>query len=252
MQIPGHWHGEGHDFNLLTVYPMDMLFHRESYFNEDELLSSVMSWIVNASHAELLAQAYYLGFSMWREPTYPLVAQTILSNRRQWVFGVYQLNTIGHFKPRDAQTTSNICWVSPVMNLYDRIENGQIVNFNDDVLRQLLKFLVNEPIVEPNWNLRPHVEDETKLDDRYKKFIRNLYEVVKLEKQDSRDHHRWAKIHHDTTVFNRRYAMMTTLFKDIVFDNYPREWFGRTLEKIERKKNMPLFREYDLLLPVTR
>jgi hypothetical protein len=52
---------------------------------------------------------------MWREPTYPLVAQTILSNRRQWIFGVYQLNTIGHFKPSDAQTTSNVCWVSPLM-----------------------------------------------------------------------------------------------------------------------------------------
>ncbi|CAF4549943.1 unnamed protein product, partial [Rotaria magnacalcarata] len=78
------------------------------------------------------------------------------------------------------------------------------------------------------------------------------YEVVKLEKQDSREHHRWAKIHHDTTVFNRRYAMMTTLFKDIVFDNWPREWYGRTLERIERKKNMPTFKEYDLLMSVSR
>lgn len=106
--------------------------------------------------------------------------------------------------------------------------------------------------MESNWNLTPYVEDISNLDDRYKKFIRNLYEVVKLEKQDSREHHRWAKIHHDTTVFNRRYAMMTTLFKDIVFDNWPREWYGRTLEKIERKKNMPLFKEYDLLMSVTR
>jgi hypothetical protein len=46
--------------------------------------------------------------------------------------------------------------------------------------------------------------------------------------------------------------MMTALFKDIVFDNWPREWYGRTLEKIERKKSMPSFKEYDLLLPVTR
>lgn len=94
---------------------MDRLFNFDSYFGEDELQSSVMSWIVNSSHAELLAQAYYLGFSMWREPSYPLICQTILSNRRQWVFGVYQLNTTAHFKPLDAQTTSNLCWVSPIM-----------------------------------------------------------------------------------------------------------------------------------------
>ncbi|CAF1226509.1 unnamed protein product [Rotaria sp. Silwood1] len=252
MQIPGHWHGEGHDFNLLSIYSMDSIYQYDSYFNEDELLPSLMSWIVNAGHAELLAQAYYLGFSMWREPTYPLIAQTIISNRRQWIFGVYQLNTIAHFKPHDAQTTSNICWVSPLMNLYDRIENGELINFNDDVLRQLLRFILNEPTMEPDWNLTPYVEDITNLDERYKKFIRNLYEVVKLEKQDCREHHRWAKINHDTTTFNRRYAMMTTLFKDIVFDNWPREWYGRTLEKIERKKNMPLFKEYDLLMSVTR
>jgi hypothetical protein len=139
-----------------------------------------------------------------------------------------------------------------VNSLYDRIENGELVNFNDDVLRHLLRFILNEPISEPNWNLRPYIEDLTNLDERYKKFIRNLYEVVKLEKQDSREHHRWAKVHHGTTVFNRRYAMMTTLFKDIVFDNWPREWYGRTLEKMERKKVMPLFRDYDLLMPVTR
>lgn len=111
----GHWYGEGHDFNLLSIYSMDSIYKYDSYFGEDELLPSLMSWIVNASHAELLAQAYYLGFSMWREPTYPLVSQTILTNRQQWIFGVYQLNTIGHFKPHDAQTTSNVCWVSPVM-----------------------------------------------------------------------------------------------------------------------------------------
>lgn len=115
MLLTGHWHGEGHDFNLLTIYPMDSIYKYDSYFNEDELLPSLMSWIVNAGHGELLAQAYYLGFSMWREPTYPLISQVILSNRRQWIFGVYQLNTIAHFKPDDAQTTSNICWVSPLM-----------------------------------------------------------------------------------------------------------------------------------------
>ena len=111
----GHWHGEGHDFNLLSIYSMDQLLKSNADTTNDDFLSDVMSWVVNAGHAELLAQAYYLGFSMWREPTYPLIAQTILSNRRQWVFGVYQLNTMAHFKPVDAQTTSNVCWVSPLM-----------------------------------------------------------------------------------------------------------------------------------------
>ncbi|CAF1100158.1 unnamed protein product [Adineta ricciae] len=151
------------------------------------------------------------------------------------IFRVYQLNTISHFKPHDAHTTSNICWVSPLMNLYDGIENGELVNFNDDVLRHLLRFILNEPTQQPNWNLRPYVEDLTNLDERYRKFIRNLYEVVKLDQQDSREHHRWAKVHHD-----------------IVFDNWPREWYGRTLERIERKKSMPTIKEYDLLMPVTR
>ncbi|CAF0957356.1 unnamed protein product [Didymodactylos carnosus] len=250
-QIPGHWHGEGHDFNLLTIYSMDSIYKHDSYFGEDEILTSLMSWIVNASHAELLAQAYYLGFSMWREPTYPLIAQTILTNRRQWIFGVYQLNTTSHYKDLDAQTTSNVCWVSPLMNLYDRIENGQLINFNDDVLRQLLRCILNEPIMNPEWNLRPYVEDISNLDDRYQKFIRNMYELVKLEKQDNRLHHRWAKLTRDTSTFHHRYGMMTTLFKDIVWDNYPREWYGRILERIERKITRPTFKDYDLLTPIT-
>ena len=85
---------------------------------------------------------------------------------------------------------SSIFFRTDFSSLYDGVENGELVNFNDDVLRQLLRFILNEPTQQPNWNLRPYVEDLTNLDERYRKFIRNLYEVVKLDQLDSREHHR--------------------------------------------------------------
>jgi hypothetical protein len=59
----GHWYGEKREFNYLTVYnitkPMNYVI--EKYPAYDDQLECIKSMALTTGHAELTAQAYYLG-----------------------------------------------------------------------------------------------------------------------------------------------------------------------------------------------
>jgi hypothetical protein len=63
----GHWYGDSREFNFLTVYNTTKTFDyirskfgNSENFNED--FDVLKSMAITAGHAELTAQAYYLGF----------------------------------------------------------------------------------------------------------------------------------------------------------------------------------------------
>lgn len=71
---------------------------------------ALQSMAVTTGMAELTAQAYYLGFSMWKDLTYPLFGQYMLSNGQDFCLANYQLNTLRLWNK--ATTRNNLCTVS--------------------------------------------------------------------------------------------------------------------------------------------
>ena len=91
--------------------------------------------------------------------TYPLTTQTIVTDGRKMRFFAYQLNTLHLWKRDDAHVLRNLCWASPEYQLYEGVEDGQVVGLNQEVLRLLLKFFLNKP-VDRGVDLRPYLQEE--------------------------------------------------------------------------------------------
>jgi small subunit ribosomal protein S30 len=115
----------------------------------------------------LLGQASYQGFSTYHDPTYPLSTQTIITDGKVWSFYVYQLNTTQlHIDAIQQNPKVNQCWGTAEMKLFEEIDDkGKLIGFNDDVLRNLIKFYINEP-KERNIEMKPYLGlDEQKIAD---------------------------------------------------------------------------------------
>lgn len=102
--------------------------------------------------------ALFLGFNECEELTYPFTTQTILTDGRVFTLAAYQLNTLQLWKDDSANKSQNVCWVSQTQPLYDKYENGQLIGFNDNVLKQLLQFFLIEPSNRNSENLSPNLK----------------------------------------------------------------------------------------------
>uniref|UniRef100_A0A8D0E073 Mitochondrial ribosomal protein S30 n=1 Tax=Salvator merianae TaxID=96440 RepID=A0A8D0E073_SALMN len=92
------------------------------------------------------AQAMYQGFWSQADVTQPFVSQAVLSDGRYFSFFCYQLNTLALSVDADKNNSrKNICWGTETKPLYESIEDNNVKGFNDDVLNQLIKFLLNRP-----------------------------------------------------------------------------------------------------------
>ncbi len=109
MQVPGHWYGDKREFNFLTVLntTKQIDYFHKSFDGYKEDLENYKSMAITSAHAELTAQAYYLGFSMWKDLNYPLRGQYVLSNGQDFCFTDYQLNTLNLWNP--ANKVKNVC-----------------------------------------------------------------------------------------------------------------------------------------------
>ena len=114
MQVPGHWYGDKREFNFLTVLnttrTLDLYSTKFAEGNGQYDFNALKSMAVNTGLAELTAQAYYLGFSMWKDLTYPLMGQYLLSNGQDFCIASYQLNTLKLWNK--GTKTNNVCDVS--------------------------------------------------------------------------------------------------------------------------------------------
>ncbi|KAM6109062.1 large ribosomal subunit protein mL65 [Phoenicopterus ruber ruber] len=92
------------------------------------------------------AQAMYQGFWSEADVTHPFVSQAVVTDGKYFAFFCYQLNTLA----LTAETIKNnprknICWGTDSKPLYDVVEDGSVKGFNDEVLLQLVRFLLNRP-----------------------------------------------------------------------------------------------------------
>ena len=107
---------------------------------------------------------------MFHDLTYPLTSQAVLTNGQRFWFSAYQLNTISLFKDDIANPRRNICWTAPEMKLYETIENGQVKGFNEEVMKTVLKFMLNQP-TDRGINMRPFLPDSSVAPSAYESYM---------------------------------------------------------------------------------
>ncbi|XP_068166544.1 large ribosomal subunit protein mL65 [Antennarius striatus] len=92
------------------------------------------------------AQAMYQGFWNYEDVTRPFVSQAVITDGKFFNFFCYQLNTLALSVETDADNPrKNVLWGNETLKLYDRVEDGVVVGLNDDVIRLLVQFLINQP-----------------------------------------------------------------------------------------------------------
>lgn len=92
------------------------------------------------------AQAMYQGFWSEADVTRPFVSQAVITDGRYFSFFCYQLNTLALTVQADQNNPrKNICWGTQSKPLYDTVEGNDVKGFNDDVLLQMVHFLLNKP-----------------------------------------------------------------------------------------------------------
>ncbi|XP_014820629.1 PREDICTED: 28S ribosomal protein S30, mitochondrial [Calidris pugnax] len=92
------------------------------------------------------AQAMYQGFWSEADVTRPFVSQAVVTDGKYFAFFCYQLNTLAlTVETIQNNPRKNICWGTDSKPLYDVVEDGSVKGFNDEVLIQLVRFLLNRP-----------------------------------------------------------------------------------------------------------
>ncbi|XP_015471064.1 39S ribosomal protein S30, mitochondrial [Parus major] len=135
----------GHtQFHLLPDRLKRERFIRERL--EDQIEVVYRSNGIASLFAWTAAQAMYQGFWSEADVTRPFVSQAVVTDGKYFAFFCYQLNTLA----LTAETIKdnprkNICWGTDSKPLYDVVEDGNVKGFNDEVLLQLVNFLLNRP-----------------------------------------------------------------------------------------------------------
>ncbi|NWV80856.1 RT30 protein, partial [Dasyornis broadbenti] len=135
----------GHtQFHLLPDKLKRERFIRERL--EDQIEVVYRSNGIASLFAWTAAQAMYQGFWSEADVTRPFVSQAVVTDGKYFAFFCYQLNTLA----LTAETIKNnprknICWGTDSKPLYDIVEDGNVKGFNDEVLLQLVRFLLNRP-----------------------------------------------------------------------------------------------------------
>ncbi|XP_036135791.1 39S ribosomal protein S30, mitochondrial [Molossus molossus] len=92
------------------------------------------------------AQAMYQGFWSGADVTRPFVSQAVITDGQYFSFFCYQLNTLALTVQADRENARrNVCWGTPSQPLYEAVEGSGVKGFNDEVLLQLVRFLLNRP-----------------------------------------------------------------------------------------------------------
>ncbi|KAG7221295.1 hypothetical protein INR49_017362 [Caranx melampygus] len=92
------------------------------------------------------AQALYQGFWDYEDVTRPFVSQAVISDGHFFSFFCYQLNTLALAVETDVNNPrKNLLWGTESLRLYETVQDGEVVGLNDDVIRLLVQFLMNQP-----------------------------------------------------------------------------------------------------------
>ncbi|XP_074850400.1 large ribosomal subunit protein mL65 [Carettochelys insculpta] len=92
------------------------------------------------------AQAMYQGFWCEADVTRPFVSQAVITDGKYFAFFCYQLNTLALTVKADQNNSrKNICWGTESKPLYEAVEGSNVKGFNDEILFQIVQFLLNRP-----------------------------------------------------------------------------------------------------------
>ncbi|XP_035513653.1 39S ribosomal protein S30, mitochondrial [Morone saxatilis] len=92
------------------------------------------------------AQAMYQGFWNHEDVTRPFVSQAVITDGQFYSFFCYQLNTVALSVETDANNPrKNLLWGTESLRLYEGVKDGEVVGLNDDVIKLLVQFLMNQP-----------------------------------------------------------------------------------------------------------
>jgi small subunit ribosomal protein S30 len=165
VTVPGFWPGNVREYGLLSYFDRSVVLNRKESFGIEDNKSAIKAQGILSSFAYTFGQACYQGFSTLDDMTYPLSAQTILTDGQKWSFYRYQLNsTVTHthaFKD-EPHYEYNQCWGTEEMNLYEHCdENGKIHGLNDDVFKQLISFYLTQP-KQRDYDMKPYLDSHEK------------------------------------------------------------------------------------------
>ena len=135
-------------------------------------------------------------------------------------------------------------------------DRSQIAKINESVLDRILETLTEKPIqnsseIVDNYSeldymiggtpLRPYLSIqnfEEQLSMRRKLFALTLYELVKYDKPVTYlDIHTTNKARGEKPTFPHAYNRITYIYRDIVRDYYPKEYYGYQLVKLSLQKS---------------
>ncbi|KRZ14749.1 28S ribosomal protein S30, mitochondrial [Trichinella zimbabwensis] len=158
--VPGFEYGDDQEFGLVTTRTFGDVYSKMIQWEaeQEELHECLISLGIATNFAWLTSQAHYLGFNQYNDITYPMVAQTIVTDLRMWYFFAYQLNTLRLMDPWDESILpNNVCWYQGPVKLFDDFDGSVFTNFNEEVISLCLKFLLNKPDECTETNLRPYL-----------------------------------------------------------------------------------------------
>ncbi|KAF4532271.1 hypothetical protein B566_EDAN007243 [Ephemera danica] len=191
--IPGFWPGDDHQFGVVSFHSRAHMQQRLPQYGEVEHQEALHIQAILASFGWLMPQSCYLGkynthcFSTFNDVTYPLTTQTVITDGRLWSLYAYQLNTtLVHDENATNNPRCNMCWGTPSLRLFEKLEDGKLIGFNDEVLMTLLKMFLIPPEERKGIELRPYldaacpvvakIEDEDRrafLENRFKHLVSN-------------------------------------------------------------------------------
>lgn len=161
--VPGFWPGNVREYGLLSFYDRSILIDRKESFGASDHQDAIHSLGINSSYSYAYGQACYHGFTTFNDITYPLSAQTIITDGKTWNFYRFQLNTtISHTEVDTPNYKFNQCWGTKDTKLYENIdEKGKLEGLNEDVLKQLIRFYLAEPKAR-DYEMKPYLDAHEK------------------------------------------------------------------------------------------
>lgn len=209
--IPGFWPGSSKEHGLISYQNRSFIDAKDDYLTAGYLSDKpnlIHAHAIQSSFAWLNSIASYHGFTTHNDLTYPMKTQTIVTNGQTWSFYVYQLNTTlaGN---ANAAGQPNACWGTKEMKLFEEIDDkNQLVNFNIDVVKNLISFYLNVP-KKRDVNMKPFLGQtmttiaDIKNDER-RMFLERIYKHMMANRPRHRhmyEVYNWEKIYkidHDT------------------------------------------------------
>jgi len=205
--VPGVWPDADHQHGLLLYSDRTNNWTTQAVHTEGALGSEVArdqntAKALLSCFGWLLPQACHLGFSPMTEITFPLATQATLTDGQAWNFYAYQLNTTDlTTNSPEEHTHNNVMWVGKDMTLYDRVEEGKVINFTPSTLAPLVKMYLKEPKTR-QYSLTPYLSSVKTVSNFHEPFQRKLMLETIRNVYSNRPKHRgkpemylWEKLH---------------------------------------------------------